>query len=265
MPKLDKKLGELLVDAGLASRREVDNALNAQIIFGDHLGTNLVEFGIIDIDTLGAFLSRQYGFPRATREELENVSQEVLDLVPAPAAQRLRLLPLNQQNDQLTVVMMDPSNKRIIDRIGQNLGMTVTCKIATEIEIRYYLEIYYDIPREPRHIILMKQTLGSSAAIDPAGLSARALTDHLDRSSNCGDAIQSYFDDIKSLHMIPTRNSVKDLTQFDLTPELTFLLHQIDGLSSIRELLMASLYPRILTLRGLVYLANLQLIRFEEA
>jgi hypothetical protein len=255
MAKSKKRLGELLIEAGLA---------NPQKIFGDHLGTNLIEFGVIDDDTLAAFLSRQYGVPRATKEELDQIPAEILQLVPARAAQRLGLLPLRKSGDRLVVAMMDPSDERIVERISKNLGLPVECRVATEIEIRYYLEFYYDIPREPRQILLMqsKNTRGKNP---PLPDSARLLSSWLDRRGTSSDAIATYFDSVGSLDKIPIRIPVPDLTSFDLTPELTFVLHGIDGLSSFREILLSSIYPRILTLRAVIHLASLHLIRFEES
>ncbi len=262
---MKKKLGDLLIEAGLCNRLEIDNALQAQQIFGDHLGTNLLELGIVDDDTLAIFLSKQYGVPRATRQELASIPKEVVDLVPAPAAQRLCLLPLKKSDGRLIVAMMDPSDQRILDRVSKNLGMPVECRVATEIEIRYFLEVYYGIPREPRHIILMRQKFEDPEARGPNAQSAKILAAKLERRATSGHAIHHYFEAIGSLDKIPVRNPVGDLTRFDLTPELTFVLHYVDGFSSLREILMASVYPRIMTLRAIVYLADIQLISFEEA
>ncbi|MFH1262210.1 MAG: hypothetical protein V1495_02030 [Pseudomonadota bacterium] len=261
MTKLKMKLGELLVEAGLANRREIDNALQAQLIFGDRLGTNLIELGVIDADTLAGFLSRQFGVPRVTREEFEGISGEIICLIPHPAAARLCLVPLRKENGRLVVAMLDPGEQRILDRIAKNVGMPVEPRVATELEIRYYLEQYYKIPREARQIALMRAGLGRREMGEP---SFRNLAKHLDRHGTAAETIRFYFDEIRSLDRIPVRNTAHDLRKYDLTPELTFVLHHIDGYSSLREILMASVFSRIATLQAIVYFAKIALVRFEE-
>ena len=59
-PKEKKKLGALVVEAGLASPLQIDHALQSQHVFGGSLGTNLVEMGIIDAQSLAVFLSKQF-------------------------------------------------------------------------------------------------------------------------------------------------------------------------------------------------------------
>ena len=42
------KLGEVLLNEGLVTRKQLEEALKCQVIFGGRLGTNLVEMGIVD-------------------------------------------------------------------------------------------------------------------------------------------------------------------------------------------------------------------------
>ena len=54
------RLGELLVAAGLLTTDQVDRALRAQVMWGARLGTNLIELGFIDLDTLSTVLAQQH-------------------------------------------------------------------------------------------------------------------------------------------------------------------------------------------------------------
>ena len=53
MAKERKRLGDLLTEAKLVTRNQIDQALQAQIIFGGRLGTNLIEMGAIDHEATG--------------------------------------------------------------------------------------------------------------------------------------------------------------------------------------------------------------------
>src|SRR5262245_43045439 len=53
----EMKLGEVLVHRGVITEQQLKKALDAQLIFGAHLGTCLIELGFIEEDTLGTILS----------------------------------------------------------------------------------------------------------------------------------------------------------------------------------------------------------------
>lgn len=132
-----KKLGTLIVEAGLATPLQIDNALQSQHVFGGSLGTNLVEMGIIDANALAAFLSKQFGIPEATQHELNHITSDVLKLIPASAAEKLCLLPLYKDGPNLVVTMMRiPSDERIVKKIEDNLGHKLIFKVASELEIK---------------------------------------------------------------------------------------------------------------------------------
>src|SRR5262249_48674504 len=59
------RLGERLVQDGLVKPEDVDAALQAQVLYGRRLGTNLVELGFLDEDQLGAALARHLDAPLA--------------------------------------------------------------------------------------------------------------------------------------------------------------------------------------------------------
>ena len=259
-----KRLGDLLVEAGLVTRLDIDQALQAQHIFGDRLGTNLVEMGVIDGDTLAGFLAQQYGVERVSLGELQSIPKEILEVVPSKAAHRLCILPIHKAESLLTIAMMDPSDNHILERIEKNVGMKIQAKVATEVEIRYFLEKYYGIRREMRHIRLMNKILEKRNRPDQGTAETDLLTSQLDRFISPTEGIKYFFDNIASLEKIPSAIEVGDLTKFDLTPELTFLLLQIDGLSNLHDFFSVSPFPRVTTLRAISYLAKSGLIRFEE-
>jgi hypothetical protein len=251
-----KRIGDLLVESGLVTRLEIDQALQAQHIFGGRIGTNLIEMGVVDGETMASFLSQQYGVPRVKPEELESVQKSILDLVPAKAAHRLCILPLAMEGDQLTLAMMDPSDAQVLDRIQKNVGMKLTPKISTEVEIRFYLEKYYGVRREMRHIRLMNQILERRNRKDAPSPETDVLTSHLDRHLNPAEAIEYYFKNIESMENIPVRDGDADLTKYDLTP---------DGLSNLNDFFASSPFSRMTSLRAIVRLAKLGLLRFEKA
>lgn len=252
-----KKLGTLLVEAGLISPLQIDQALQAQQIFGGRLGTNLVEMGILDMETLAGFLSQQLGIPRCSLGELENIPSDILHMIPPIAAQRLGIIPLAREGQVLSIAIQDMLDERVIKRLESNVGLTISPKIATEVEIRFYLEKYYGIPREMRHIQVMNQIQSKVKEITPP---------HpiLDEQMPTPKAIEFFFKEIKDLQKVPVRLDSQDLKAFNLSPELAYLLMRVDNFSTLADFFSVSPMSRMITLRSLAYLCKVGLIRFEE-
>ncbi|MCG2709710.1 MAG: type II secretion system protein GspE, partial [Thermodesulfovibrionales bacterium] len=55
------KLGQILINSGIITEAQLNEALTIQKKFGGRLGTNLVKLGHLTEDKLVTFLSKQYG------------------------------------------------------------------------------------------------------------------------------------------------------------------------------------------------------------
>ena len=62
------RLGEVLIQKKIINEAQLKQALDAQLIYGGHIGTCLVELGFVDIDVLGQVLSEQFSVSNADRE-----------------------------------------------------------------------------------------------------------------------------------------------------------------------------------------------------
>src|SRR4051794_10736411 len=114
------RLGEKLVHDHRITAEQLEVALRAQVIYGGRLGTNLVELGHIDLDTLSRALAELHGVPAALQKHFEQVAgdQATVDLLPAPLAEKHYAVPLGLARlagRQLVVAFMDPGNVGAID------------------------------------------------------------------------------------------------------------------------------------------------------
>ena len=67
-----KKLGTLLIEAGLISAAQLQETLRHQRISGERLGSTLVAEGLINEDSLMDFLAKQTGVPRLDVKSLDS-------------------------------------------------------------------------------------------------------------------------------------------------------------------------------------------------
>ena len=82
------KLGERLIKDGLCKPEDIDAALQAQVLYGRRLGTNLVELGFIDEERLAAALAEHLDAPAADGERFRASDPGVRELVGIETARR---------------------------------------------------------------------------------------------------------------------------------------------------------------------------------
>lgn len=148
------KIGELLVNEGLITRKQLEEALKSQVIFGGRLGTNLVEMGIVEEPDLLRCLSKQLEMPYVSLEQLMAVPPEVIKLIPREIAEEYKIIPLSLEKKRLTVAMWDPSDLSAIDAISFITGYIIIPVVCSELRLYLALEQYYGIKREVRYIQL---------------------------------------------------------------------------------------------------------------
>ena len=137
-----KRLGEMLVDAGLVTEAQIKEALKIQKETGDRLGKILVQKGIISEDNMISLLAEQLGIPRVNLSDYL-IDPQIIALVPEDLARRYVLIPLFKVGDVLTVAMSDPSNVFVLDEVGYKVGCAVEPILATESEIKKVIDQYY--------------------------------------------------------------------------------------------------------------------------
>jgi hypothetical protein len=123
-----KKLGEMLVEAGVLSEQGLRAALNEQRRWGGTLGHKLVDMKLVSEAELVRVLSLQLSIPTVEIDKLD-ISPDVIDLIPLELAHEHYLIPFAQQMKFLDVAMADPTNLGILDEL----------RIRTQLNIRPYL------------------------------------------------------------------------------------------------------------------------------
>jgi len=115
------RLGELLVDHGLASQEAVDAALASQRTKSARLGDLLVDLHGVDPFAITQALGMQFEMPCLERLRLDEVDLDLLDAVPIAYARSRKILPLRQSGDVVQVAMADPLDLAALDQVGNAL------------------------------------------------------------------------------------------------------------------------------------------------
>lgn len=154
---MSKRLGERLIDRGKITRAQLDKALKAQLIFGGHLGTNLIELGFVDERTLVHTLAEIYRVRPAAPEMFDQIPEPVLSTLPVEIVERYRVIPVdiernNRKNWVLHLAVIEPRSVPPISSVGKFTKLVPW--IAPEVRILHAMERYYGVPRRPRYINL---------------------------------------------------------------------------------------------------------------
>ncbi len=129
-----RKLGEILVSAGVLAQEDLDRALAVQKETGGRLGETLVSLGLITEDVMLSALEEQLGMPRV---ELARyiISPGVARLIPEAFARSRKVLPIERVANRLTLAMADPLDVFAVDDVRIATGLEVQPVIASETEI----------------------------------------------------------------------------------------------------------------------------------
>lgn len=138
-----KRLGEMLVDAGIISPAQLQDALRHQRFAGGRMGTNLVALGFVSEEVLMDFLAHQTGVPRADLRSV-NVDPIALKRVPRRLAEQLTILPLSfKEPKTLVLAMADPSDLNAIDSARFASGLTIEPVVASHSALRLAIAEQY--------------------------------------------------------------------------------------------------------------------------
>ena len=116
-----KRLGELLVNAGIVERRGLERALDVQQMGGGRIGAILVNLQLCTEAQIREALGQQL---QVEVIELDDFRPEaaVLDLLPLDGIRRYEAIPLRRVDDTLHVALIDPYNAAALDDIRQLSG-----------------------------------------------------------------------------------------------------------------------------------------------
>src|SRR5512133_2461356 len=143
-----KRIGEMLMEAGIIDETQLKAALGHQRQWGVRLGQALVDLKMATEADVVAALSVKFGFGVAELGSLEPYAlEQALKLLPREFAVRNNALPMAADTASITVAMSDPTNLAVVDEIQFRTGRKVKVCIGGDREVAAALQRYY--PGEP--------------------------------------------------------------------------------------------------------------------
>lgn len=161
---LKKKLGDLLVEVGIISPQQLQDAMEEQKRKGGKLGVILMSMGYITEDVLLAFLGKQCGVSYVSLSEYGEISEGIIKSVPESVVRHQTLLPIAFEGNVLTIAMADPLNVFATDDLRLMTGNEINVVIAAESEIKAAIEKYYGTKASMETIVKDMEEKGAEAS-----------------------------------------------------------------------------------------------------
>ncbi|MEJ5358061.1 MAG: ATPase, T2SS/T4P/T4SS family [Desulfobacterales bacterium] len=131
---MHKKLGEMLVEAGLIARQKLAEILEQQKKSGLKLGQYLVREGVLGESQIVDLISSQLKIEKY-RPDRHVLDMELAKLVTAETAHKYSVAPLQKSGMLLKVAMTDPLDIHTLDALEVLTNLEVEAVICTEQQL----------------------------------------------------------------------------------------------------------------------------------
>ncbi|MGD8284310.1 MAG: ATPase, T2SS/T4P/T4SS family [Desulfobacterales bacterium] len=140
--RAQKKLGEILVEGGLLTEKQLEESLPYQKKSTLKLGQFLVREGIVSESQIVDLVSNQLRLDKY-RPDKYTIDVDLANLLPAEIAHKYQAAPLQKNGLLLTIAMTDPLDINGLDAIEVYTNCEVEAVICTEQQLNQMLSTMY--------------------------------------------------------------------------------------------------------------------------
>jgi hypothetical protein len=161
--------------------RQLQEAIQHQVLYGGRLGTSLFELGYITEQRLADALARATGVPAA---DTRAIQPDALALVPKRLVQRFKVFPLRSRGKTLFLGMVEPGDHAAVAHVGYSLGYIVRPMVVPEFRMVQLLRDHYGVDERWR----FTDTRGAAPA-PPEVRDPAAAADRIDAASTRDEVV----------------------------------------------------------------------------
>jgi HD-like signal output (HDOD) protein len=147
-PAPQRRIGELLIEAGLITEGQLNQALDKQNDDGGKIVELLIALNHLTPDQFVAFLAKQPGVASIDLKQYD-ISNDLIDLVPREFVIKHELIPIDRLGKLLTIGMVCPLDRKTIDELEKVTQLRVKPLLCSASDVRSAIEQHYaDEPSE---------------------------------------------------------------------------------------------------------------------
>ncbi len=142
-----KRMGDLLVEAGVITQEQLEEALQQQKEMGNgqKLGTTLVDMGFVNDEIIAEAICHQMGLERIHLAGI-TIEDTVLRLVDERVLRKYMLIPYEFAPDNpnvLRVAFSDPLDMMAMDDLSMITGMNIEIRVTTVKDVAAALDRFF--------------------------------------------------------------------------------------------------------------------------
>ncbi len=125
---------QILQETGYLDASVIQQALNREIKAGETVLDYLIEKGVITEETVLGVLAEQFGMPFASIEA-DSVAPSIALLLDAETAYKYHVVPVQEDDETITVALSDPTNYDALDALRYKLKKNVEAIVIPKKEV----------------------------------------------------------------------------------------------------------------------------------
>lgn len=130
-----QSVASILVDSGILTAAQVEQARTRQRATGGRLGEAVVDLGFASEEAIGRALARAAGVP-FTQVDLSVVDPAVFGRFPEGLLRRALAIPLIDSGGQIVVAMADPTDRAAVTELHEAAGAPISVVVGAPAAIR---------------------------------------------------------------------------------------------------------------------------------
>ncbi len=140
--KIDKPLGQILMERGVINNAQLQEAIESQKREGGLIGEVIVGLGFAKEEDIAYCLSLQFGYPYLPLYNYE-ISDEVTGIIPKNVCLHYCLIPIDRIGNTLTISMSNPLNIQAIEDLEEIIHCDIQIFVSTPTDIRKSIDKFY--------------------------------------------------------------------------------------------------------------------------
>ncbi len=141
-PAPQRRIGELLIDAGLITEGQLNQALDKQSDEGGKIVELLIALKHLTPDQFVAFLAKQPGVASIDLKQYD-ISSDLINMVPREFVIKHELIPIDRLGKLLTIGMVCPLDRNTIKQLEETTKLRVKPLLCSASDVRSAIEQHY--------------------------------------------------------------------------------------------------------------------------
>ena len=211
-----RRIGEILVNEGLVSQEQLEEALRVQKKTGELLGSVLMDMGLVAESDIAKTMCLQYQLPFITLQNYE-FDEKLLQLFPKEFLHKHRLLPFDKVGDMLLVLVTEIPADQVLEEIPKLTHLNTALYVGYLSEVTNQLNKSIPIAGAAPAKPVGKKEKVSAAAAAPVASIATLPEDDVEEQDGAtlvfGSSKESFLEELDS-----TWDSIFEQAQTKIEP-----------------------------------------------